>query len=104
MKESEFRASRLLKELGVPTRYQIVKLLQHSPMTVAQLAAELKRTVPTVSHHLHILRALDVVRYRASGKNLVYRIKATSIPSLLAAAERSAAQLNFSEKRRLPHR
>jgi DNA-binding transcriptional ArsR family regulator len=98
MKESEFRASRLLKELGVPTRYQIVKLLERNPLTVGQIAAELKRSVATVSHHLHILRALDVVRYRASGQKLVYRLKTSGIPSLLATAERCVSQLEFRER------
>ncbi|TET44561.1 ArsR family transcriptional regulator, partial [candidate division TA06 bacterium] len=38
MKEKDYRASRLMRELGVPIRYQIVKLLDEGPKTVGQLA------------------------------------------------------------------
>lgn len=95
MKESEFRASRLLKELGVPTRYQIVKLLEQNPMTVGELAATLEMSVAAVSHHLHILRAIDVVRYDRDGQNAIYRLKASLVPSVLRKAERCAAKLTF---------
>jgi DNA-binding transcriptional ArsR family regulator len=104
MKEKEFRASRLLKELGVPTRYQIVKLLERSPSTVSQIAAELNLAVPAVSHHLHILRAIDVVRYDRNGRNAVYRLKAALVPGVLAIAERCAARLEFKERSRFFNR
>ena len=104
MKEAHYRASRLLKELGVPTRYQIVKLLEKSPLTVGEIALALNKTVYSISHHLHILRAIDVVRYDRAGKNAIYRLKASLVPDLLTLAERCATELEFKDPPRLPDR
>ena len=95
MKEKEYRASRLMRELGAPIRYQIVKFLEGGPKTVSQIATHVDRTLATVSHHLHILRTIDVVRYDTSKKNVIYRLKATMVPALLAVAERRAAKLEI---------
>ena len=88
-----------MREIGVPIRYQIVKLLEEGPKTVAEIASHLDRTSTTVSHHLHILRAVDVVRYETSGRNSVYRLKATLVPALLVLAERCAAKLEIKKKK-----
>jgi DNA-binding transcriptional ArsR family regulator len=95
VKESEYRASRLLRELGVPIRYQIAKLLEDGPMTVGQISAALDRSRTTISHHLHILRAVDVVRYETKGRNVVYQLKASLVPGLLALAERCVSKLQI---------
>ena len=84
MKENEYRASRLLRELGVPVRYQIAKPLEQGAMTVGQISAALGRSRTTISHHLHIHRAVDVVGYETKGRNVVYRLKASLVPGLLA--------------------
>ena len=98
MKENEYQASRLLRELGVPIRYQIAKLLEEGPKTVGQISDALDRSRTTISHHLHILRAVDVVRYEPRGRTLVYRLKATLVPGLLALAERCVAKLQIKPK------
>ena len=100
MKEKDYRASRLMRELGVPIRYQIVKLLEEGPKTVGQLAQLLDRHPATISHHLHILRAVDVVRYETKGRNAVYWLKAELVPALIAVAERCAAKLQMEGKKR----
>lgn len=99
MREKHYRASRLMRELGVPIRYQIVKMLEKGPKTVGQLAQLLDPHPTTISHHLHILRAVDVVRYETKGRNAVYWLKAELVPALLAVAERCAAKLEIKAKK-----
>jgi DNA-binding transcriptional ArsR family regulator len=75
MTEKEFRAARLLSCLGNPIRFRIVLLLDRAPATPAQLAAELRRTVPRISHHLAILRAADIVRFKVREGQHMYWLK-----------------------------
>ena len=95
MKEKDYRASRLVRDLRVPIRYQIAKLLEKGLKTVGQLAQLLDRHPTTISHHLHILRAVDVVGYETKGRNAVYWLKADLVPALLRVAERCAAKLEM---------
>lgn len=93
MLESTYRTSRLLKALGNPARYMIIKELSREQLTPSQLAIRLHRSPDNVSQHLMILRALDVVRFKTQGGNVLYRIKARDVPDLLRMAEKCAARL-----------
>ena len=76
MEEKRYRESRLCRLLGNPIVYQIVVLLDAGgPLTPSKLAKLIERQVSTVSIHLGKLRAADVVRYDASGKETHYWLK-----------------------------
>ena len=52
----ELDAFLICKALGDSTRFAIVLLLSKNKMRAADIAAELKISKPTVSHHVHVLR------------------------------------------------
>jgi len=98
MRETWHRTAGLLRALGSPVRYQIVKLLctgKHSP---SALAAKLKRRLPVISQHLAALCALDVVRFEYAGQRVQYWMKYRSIGELLAKAERIAGEMRVEPK------
>ncbi|HCM45616.1 MAG: Transcriptional regulator, ArsR family [Parcubacteria group bacterium GW2011_GWD1_42_9] len=76
---------RVLKALANRRRLAIaVHLKRHHEATVGQLAALLKVSFPTVSKHLSILAAADVVEYERRSKEVYYYL-ADDIPAVASA-------------------
>lgn len=74
--DQRLAALRLLKALADETRLQILGLLaQHGELSVGDLARFLNLRDPTISHHLAILRELDLVSVRAEGTTHLYAFR-----------------------------
>ncbi len=58
---------RFFKALGHESRLKLIGLLAQSDRTVQELARLLDLSEPTISHHLGLLRELDLVRLRPEG-------------------------------------
>ena len=67
------------KALADPTRRRILELLAQGELTAGEIAAQFDMTKPSVSHHLNILKAADLV----SGQNIVYSLNLTVFQELL---------------------
>jgi DNA-binding transcriptional ArsR family regulator len=59
---------RAQKALSDPTRLLILKYLSEQPLTPTQLAQRLRLRVPTVVHHLSVLRLAGLVRLTLVGE------------------------------------
>lgn len=84
---------RYLKALADQSRLRMLGLLAARERSVEELAALLELKAPTVSHHLALLKDLDLVAMRADGTTHLYRLNATALEHvnrLLAAPERLA--------------
>lgn len=66
--------SRLLRAVADETRLRIVAMLSHGELCVCHIEAALELPQPTVSRHLGILRAADVVDTRRDGSWVYYRL------------------------------
>ena len=66
------RLSRTFRALGDPTRSKLVLALSLREMCVTELAEALGSSLSATSHQLRILRDLDLVRVRRSGRSQVY--------------------------------
>jgi DNA-binding transcriptional ArsR family regulator len=97
MNETAYRASRLLRALGNPLRYRILARLARFPATPGQLARELNRPLFVVSHHLALLRALDLVWFRPVDRRPVYSVKYRLGRLLQVVAERCAKRLRAAD-------
>ena len=62
------------KAMADESRLKIIGLLSTAEHSVQQLASMLELKEPTVSHHLAILKQLDLVRMRADGNFRWYRL------------------------------
>lgn len=62
------------KAMADESRLKIIGLLSTAEHSVQQLATILELKEPTVSHHLGILKQLDLVRLRADGNFRWYRL------------------------------
>jgi len=64
----------VFKALGDPTRVRIIHLLAQAELYVHDLAQLLGTTQPTMSHHLKLLRMLQLVRTRRAGRAVYYSL------------------------------
>lgn len=79
--------SEIFSVLGDETRCRIVYLLSLEELCTCELAEILGITMPAVSHHLRILKALRLVRARPEGKHVFYALADDHILSLIRVAQ-----------------
>jgi hypothetical protein len=93
-RQDEFQTLlRYLKALADESRLRILGILAAGERSVEDLAAMLKLRAPTVSHHLALLRAVDLVETRAEGTTRYYLLRAqglSAINRMLSAPEQLA--------------
>jgi DNA-binding transcriptional ArsR family regulator len=68
------RLARRFRALGDPTRSKLVYALSLGELCVSDLAGALGASLSATSHQLRILRDLDIVRVRRSGKSQLYAL------------------------------
>ena len=67
------RVAAVFRVLSDASRCRLVyALLRHDEISVGELAATLSMTESNVSHHLSVLRAHGLVRFRREGKQVFY--------------------------------
>jgi biotin operon repressor len=79
MMPREDGASVMLKALADDTRLGLMRLLNGREYTVGELARQLARTEPTISHHLTKLREAGFVTLRMVGTQHYYSINASGL-------------------------
>lgn len=78
--KDDFRA------LADETRLQLLLLLSQGEQSVGELVEELGAPQSTVSRHLGILRATELVRTRRDGPRVLYRLATGHVRDLLQQA------------------
>ena len=59
--------AKIYKALGDPSRLRIIFTLSKSPLCVCDIATLLDMTQSSISHHLRIMRDLNLVKFRKEG-------------------------------------
>ena len=92
-------ALRYLKALADESRLRIVGILASGERTVEELAAMLELKPPTVSHHLHLLKEVELVSCRAEGTARWYQLEPRSLTRLgkLLASPANVRELAIDE-------
>ena len=60
--------------LADPNRQKILELLKDREMAVSEIAGHFQITMPTLSHHLDILKRADLVSSRRQGQQILYSL------------------------------
>ncbi len=85
--------SRIFKVLGDETRARIVYALsQADQLCVCDIAQIVGLSLPAVSHHLRVLRELDIARARKEGKLVFYSLADDHVASLVRQAAEHAGE------------
>lgn len=75
------KQANLIKALADPARLQILHILKQrgGTITVDELVECFDLQQPTISHHLRILRDVDLVSYKKAGMHIYYSIEAVKV-------------------------
>ncbi len=73
----------LFKALGDETRAKIAYCLSREELCVCDVANIMGMSVQAVSHHLRLLRALKLVKFRKEGKMVFYSVDDEHVTSLI---------------------
>jgi ArsR family transcriptional regulator, arsenate/arsenite/antimonite-responsive transcriptional repressor len=68
--------------LSDPNRQKILSLLKNREMSVSEIADKLTITMPTLSHHLDILKRADLVSGRRNGRQIIYSLNLTIVDEI----------------------
>lgn len=75
MSVSFYRIARRLKAIAEPSRLSIIQTLCDGEKNVTELIRSTGFSQASVSKHLRILRAEELVEWRRDNKNIFYRLK-----------------------------
>jgi ArsR family transcriptional regulator, arsenate/arsenite/antimonite-responsive transcriptional repressor len=65
--------------LSDANRRKVIDMLKKKDMTVSEMLAGLDITMPTLSHHLDILKRADLVSSHRDGQNIIYSLNLSII-------------------------
>ncbi|HSJ71550.1 MAG TPA: metalloregulator ArsR/SmtB family transcription factor [Acidimicrobiia bacterium] len=65
-----------LAALGEPSRFQVVELLRDGPLSVGEIAEELRIRQPQVSKHLRVLSGSGIVAVEPLARKRIYHLEA----------------------------
>lgn len=72
------------KALSDPTRRAILLHLREDDLTAGEIADRFDISWPSVSHHLNVLLAADLVQVERRGQERLYSLNATVVHEFLA--------------------
>lgn len=74
----------LFKALADPTRRRILELLKNGSLTAGDIAEAFDIGKPSISHHLNVLKAADLVQAEREGQTIVYTLNTSVFQELVA--------------------
>ncbi len=74
----------IFKALADSTRRQILSLLKGQDMSAGDIAAHFNISWPSISHHLSVLRAADIIVNTKEGQNVIYSINTKVLAEITA--------------------
>ncbi len=87
--------SQTFQALSEPNRQKIIDALKKREMPVSEIALNLNITLPTLSHHLDILKRADLISGRREGQQIIYSLNLSVVEEV---AEKIAKFLTTDTK------
>jgi DNA-binding transcriptional ArsR family regulator len=66
--------NKTLQALADPTRRKILELLKKKDLAVNDIADHFEMKLPSISHHLNVLKQADLVSFQRQGQELIYSL------------------------------
>ncbi|MFA6409982.1 MAG: autorepressor SdpR family transcription factor [Candidatus Buchananbacteria bacterium] len=66
--------NKTFQALSDPTRRKILQLLRKNDLSVNEIAGDFDMTLPSLSHHLNILKNADLVSTKRRGQQIIYSL------------------------------
>ena len=74
------------KALADPTRRKILDLLKTKDLTAGEIADQFEMSKPSISQHLKILKAADLIEDEKQGQYIYYHLNTTVFQELISWA------------------
>ena len=74
-----------MQALSDPTRRKILELLKKRDMAAGAIAEHFEITLPSLSHHLNVLKQSDLVTFRRQGQELIYSLNLSAFEEVAQA-------------------
>ncbi|EFO81948.1 transcriptional regulator, ArsR family [Oscillochloris trichoides DG-6] len=75
--------TQILQAMADPTRRAILQMLNDGDMTAGEIAARFAISAPSVSHHLNVLKAAELVLTQRQGQKIIYRLNTTVVQEMV---------------------
>lgn len=75
--------NQLFKALSDPTRRQILDILKERDRSASDIAEHFDISKPSISHHLSILHAANLVLKERKGQQIIYSLNTTVFQQLI---------------------
>lgn len=72
-----------MRALADPTRREILNLLKKGRLSAGDITAHFQITAPSVSRHLSVLKAADLIRDTREGQFIYYELNASILEEVL---------------------
>jgi len=69
--------TRTFQALADPTRREILRMLTKADMSAGDIAGNFSMSLPSVSHHLSVLKNAELVTSERTGQSIVYSLNTT---------------------------
>ena len=66
--------NKTFQALSDPTRQKIIELLKKKDMPAGEIATHFSITLPSLSHHLNVLKQSDLISFERQGQTLLYSL------------------------------
>lgn len=66
--------NKTFQALSDPTRRQVLEMLKKKDMGVGEIAKNFSISLPSLSHHLNILKQTELVTCRRNGQEIIYSL------------------------------
>ncbi|MFQ3620429.1 MAG: autorepressor SdpR family transcription factor [Spirochaetales bacterium] len=92
--------SLILKALSDPTRRRILELLKEKDLTAGEIAENFPMGMPTISHHLNLLKTAGLVLAEREGQYILYSLNTTVFQEILSWIYTILAKEKSHERKR----
>jgi DNA-binding transcriptional ArsR family regulator len=90
----------VFRALADPTRRQILQALKEKDLRAGEIVDIFTMTAPSVSRHLSILKAADLVGERRDGNSIIYSLHAENLAVCLSTFISTVCPVEILEKQR----
>ena len=82
-KDTMDHIAELFKGFADPTRVHILYLLAQGEQCVGDIAEGVQISQSAISHQLHMLKGMHLIKYRREGKNILYSLDDDHVKMIL---------------------
>lgn len=90
----------IFRAIADPTRRQILSSLKEKELRAGEIVDMFSISAPSVSRHLSILKAAELISERRDGNSIIYRLNPEHLAVCLSEFIRSVCPLEILERQR----